>query len=171
MKIKELNYNFYQIEDVFDPEFLNEVKHNISSIDNGETLHDGHNVTRKQIPWPKYSVPEIDLIQQHIESICGKVYSNGLMMWRDSPGYCNDLHKDYSVNLNANVQVYVGDGDCEGTSCYINNQWYTVPYKYNTGYIMIDPTLHLHGMKKPSNEYRYSLYQSFRKTPNEVNDW
>jgi len=171
MQINKLNEYFFQITDVFDQSFLHQVKQNIDSISLGQTLYDGHGIARTQLPWPVFDVPQIEPIQTVVEQHIGKVYPNGLMMWKDNPGYCNDLHKDYSVNLSANVQVYVGHGISEGTSCYINDTWYTVPYKYNTGYIMIAPTDHLHGMRQPSQETRYSLYQSFRKTPEEVNDW
>jgi hypothetical protein len=96
----------------------------------------------------------------------GTLYQNGPQLWYDDNGYINTIHDgDVSPNHCVNVQVYLGDGaENMGTCCYDKGAWHSVPYRANTGYMLIGPTRIPHGMQHPVTDYRMSLYQGFRNT-------
>lgn len=76
-------------------------------------------------------------------------------LWKDHPGFCCGRHTD-NVLLEASMQVYLGDSldSAMGTMFYPD---YTVPYRKNTGYLMINQG-QLHGSNSPTQEMRYSTY-------------
>lgn len=114
----------------------------------------------------KEIIPIIEFIEKTINK---KIYPNATQLWYDHAGYQNGFHTDLSPNLAVNLQVYLNDSDSDiGTSCF-DDAWYSVPFKKNSGYILIGPTKIKHGMKSIVKDKRLSLYQSFRDTK-EISD-
>ena len=163
MQLVKLHEDFYQILDVFQKEEIQRIQDEFTHHMSWKKLEQGNSIRQEgtaqvKINWGR--------IQEFIDEYFGiKSYTNTTQLWYDGHGYINEVHKDLSPNLSANVQVYLSEGDeTMGTHCYIDNIWYNVPYKFNTGYLMFNPTKHEHGMRSPVQDYRMSLYQSFRIT-------
>jgi hypothetical protein len=116
---------------------------------------------------------ELEPIVEFTQTITQRtLYQNSPQLWEDSPGYINVIHYDTSPNLSVNIQIYLSDSvENIGTHCFKDDTWYSVPYKLNCGYVMIDPTTLLHGTKYPVVDQRRSLYQSYRATPNQSDVW
>lgn len=75
--------------------------------------------------------------------------------WKDYPGFRCGSHSD-NVLLEASMQVYLADSTdpTMGTTFYPD---YSVPYRKNTGYLMINQG-QVHGSNAPTQEMRYSTY-------------
>ncbi len=116
---------------------------------------------------------ELEPVVEFTQNIIGRtLYQNSPQLWEDSPGYINVIHCDTSPNLSVNIQIYLSNSvENIGTHCFKDDTWYSVPYKLNCGYIMVDPTKLLHGTKYPVVDQRRSLYQSYRDQPTQVDIW
>jgi len=163
MQLIKLHDDLYQIKEVFTQEQMTVIQEEFvhkmcwTKLAQGETIRE-QGTAQVQIDWEEIQ----DKVTDYFGTTC---YPNNTQLWYDWDGYVNRLHKDSSPNLSANVQVYLSDGPEEmGTYCYIDNTWHMVPYKFNCGYLMFNPTEHEHGMRSPVKDYRMSLYQSFRIT-------
>lgn len=176
MNIIKLTDDFYQLTDVFDDKLLQQIhncfqdKSKFSKLWQGDfyRLECGNfdTSTRNEV------VKQLGPAKQFAENILGKLYGNGPQLWEDSNGYINSPHRDASINLTANIQVYVLSGDeSMGTAIIENGVVTSVPYKYNGGYMLFRPTQIEHGMTSPVIEKRMSVYQSYRSTTQSVNDW
>tara|TARA_R110001592_G_scaffold88713_1_gene261167 strand:- start:459 stop:971 length:513 start_codon:yes stop_codon:yes gene_type:complete len=170
MQLVKLHEDFYQILDVFQEEEMEKIQNEFIHHMCWKKLSQGNSIREEgtaqvKINWGR--------IQELIDEYFGvKSYTNTTQLWYDWRGYTNEVHKDLSPNLSANVQVYLSKGDeTMGTHCYIDETWYSVPYKFNSGYLMFNPTKHEHGMRSPVQDYRMSLYQSFRITKEESPIW
>lgn len=167
--------NFYQITNVLSDklllEILTEYNDTSSWIKRPDTLQNIRLECNLSLnnPLSRKIYQELCPIVNSLEI---ELYQNSPQLWLDSNGYCNDVHVDSSPNLAVNVQIYLTDNEEKiGTYCFDNDQWHSVPYRYNCGYVMIKPTTLLHGMKHTVKHRRLSLYQSFRSTPNAINIW
>lgn len=179
MQITKITDNFYQLEDVFSDTTLQILTRQFQYTDNFSKLPQG-DYDRLELGLDHSNFKHLDMIDSelriakfNIEQLFGvAVYANNLQLWQDPDGYCNELHVDRSQNLSANVQIYLSDADSSmGTSVIENGTVYTVPYKYNCGYLLTRPTQFQHGMLNAVSGIRRSLYQSYRTTPEAVNDW
>ena len=170
----KITENFYQLTDVFSPDLYQRLV-SIFNQDRSAWLQiadDNTDVKRQQL-----SLSINDYLGQHInkelrkyvrtvEPHVGRLYQNGPQLWYDNEGYINTIHDgDVSPNHCVNVQVYLSDGDERmGTCCYDEGAWHSVPYRANSGYMLIGPTRIPHGMQNPVTDHRISLYQGFRNT-------
>ena len=172
MMISKVSTNFYRLDDVFSDELLTEIDSKFANVIDWQTREGAFGIRREScIESPKLNeeiTPIVNFIEQVIDK---KVYSNGSVLWYDYLGYQNGMHTDLSPNLAVNLQVYLNDGsDNMGTSCF-DEEWHSVPFKKNCGYVLIGPTKIKHGMRYAAEEDRLSLYQSFRDTLKESNIW
>jgi len=80
-------------------------------------------------------------------------------IWADYPGYYLPMHLD-NDSIQVSMQVYLNDCDT-----YLGTEFndYQIPYKANSGYLMINTPNMLHGMlnKVPENFIRLSSYTRF----------
>lgn len=181
MLIKSVTDRFYHISDVFDADLLIELIRQFSYASTWTRLVDTD--LNKCVRLQNSLQIDSDLsgkinqalepVRDFVSGLTGRhLYQNSPQLWQDSPGYLNVMHCDTSRNLSVNVQVYLSNGDeCIGTHCLKDDVWHSVPYRLNHGYIMIDPTELLHGMKYPVRDQRRSLYQSYRDFPDPVDQW
>lgn len=163
MQLKQIGTDFYQILNVFDEETYNLIRREFAHKHKWNVLSQGDTERLEGTLSFPIELKEIEIaISDYFGERC---YPNTPQLWYDRAGYINGVHKDLSPNLQANVQIYLGEGDTDmGTHCFIDSQWMSVPYIMNYGYLMFNPTKHEHGMKTPVIRERYSLYQSYRLT-------
>jgi hypothetical protein len=166
---------FYQITNVFDPELLSRLISQFDHTSSWETLTatSKNNSVRYQLGLQLNSelsqkiyqaLLPVQIFAEHV--IAHELYQNSPQLWEDTVGYINNPHYDISPNLVVNVQVYLSPSsvDNTGTCCLIDSTWHSVPYQYNSGYVMLRPTQVEHGMQHPVVDQRRSLYQSYRAT-------
>lgn len=181
MLITPVTDRFYQISNAFSMSLLIELIREFGHSSNWDrlvdtdpeshvrlqnNLHIDSDLSRKI---NKELEPAVEFIQQ----LTGrKLYQNSPQLWEDPIGYMNSIHCDTSPNLSVNIQVYLSDSvENIGTHCFKDDTWYSVPYRLNHGYIMIDPTELMHGMKHPVVDQRRSLYQSYRDFLEQSPQW
>lgn len=181
MLIKQITEGFYHISDVLDSalliDLIREFSHSYqwtkltntdpdSCIRLENNLHIDSELSKK-------IKKALEPVAEFAQGVTNRtLYQNSPQLWEDGPGYINVIHRDTSPNLSVNVQVYLSDSmENMGTHCFKDNTWYSVPYKLNHGYIMIDPTKLLHGMKYPVVGQRRSLYQSYRDFSDQLPIW
>lgn len=170
----KITENFYQLTDVFTIELFNKL---VSVFDQDRSTWSTIADAGTQVLRLQHSLSvneelgqqinqELKSIINLVESRVGKLYQNGPQLWYDNEGYINTIHDgDVSPNHCVNVQVYLSNGtENMGTCCYDEGAWHQVPYRANTGYMLVNPTKIPHGMKHPVTDYRISLYQGFRNT-------
>ena len=163
MQLIKLHDDFYRIEDAFDKATIKKLRKYFKQRDCWQRLGQGA-LNRDEGHYKKgLHLPEIEKkIQEYFATPC---FANATQLWYDYEGYINEVHKDLSPNLSANVQIYLCKGDeSMGTYCCIDGIWRSVPYIKNGGYLMFNPTQHEHGMRSPVTKRRMSIYQSYRIT-------
>lgn len=167
--------NFYQIKDALSDELIAETLNRFKNKDNWKKLPNyGYdrmecNISLSDTLSNKI-YNETTSIISNITNI--KLYQNSPQLWYDTSGYINKVHKDISENLQVNIQIYLNDDDDENCGTYCEDGgWHSVPFKFNTGYVLINPTKIEHGMKFPVKKERLSLYQSYRTTETAKGDW
>lgn len=163
MQLIKLHDDFYRIEDALDDETMTELTKCFERRDCWQQLDQGATIRQQGQHQKGLQLPHIEnMINEYFDTTC---YANSTQLWYDYEGYINDVHCDLSPNLSANVQIYLCEGDASmGTHCYIDDMWCSVPYVYNGGYLMFNPTQHQHGMRSPVVDKRMSVYQSYRIT-------
>lgn len=182
MQLEKITDEFYQLTDVFDISLLKKLitPFNQSSTWEKLTATDKNGTVRYQRGLMLDDPLSREICQGLSEAIGfmekqlgAKLYQNSPQLWEDAPGYINEIHRDVSPNLKVNIQVYLSNSASTdvGTHIFKDNQWFSVPYKLNCGYIMLDPTKILHGTRYPVVDFRRSLYQSFRDTQQAVDIW
>lgn len=179
MHVIQVSENFYIVENVLSDELLHKLLQLFAFKEQWRALTDAnfnirneYNISMRD-PLVSIVNKELEPIRKIAEQRIGaQLYQNAPQVWFDHNGYLSSLHKDFSPNLTVNIQVYLTDGIEEiGTHCYDNDTWYSVPYRYNCGYMLLKPTEVTHGMKTPVTDQRLSLYQSFRSTVVPVDIW
>ena len=166
--------NFYQLTNVFSSSLYQRLVYSFNQDRStwAQISDDNTDVKRQQLSLSvnEYIGQQInEELRKYVriaEPRVGTLYQNGPQLWYDDNGYINTIHDgDVSPNHCVNVQVYLGDGaENMGTCCYDKGAWHSVPYRANTGYMLIGPTRIPHGMQHPVTDYRMSLYQGFRNT-------
>jgi hypothetical protein len=182
LEIIKLVDGFYQLKNVFSESLLKELQGKFSGSNTWPILTETSKLAnvRYQLGLSLQDTiskkikeelaPVIDFAEKEIGIT---LYQNSPQLWDDTVGYENQLHFDRSPNLTVNTQVYLSNSITEeiGTHCIQYMGWYSVPYKCNHGYIMIDPINIYHGMRSPVPDRRHSLYQSFRSTETFIENW
>ena len=163
MQLTKLHEDFYQIDNMFTQEQIDTIQEEFVHKQCWKKLSQGNSIREEGTTNLVEDWEEIhDKVNEYFATTC---YPNPTQLWYDWDGYINEVHKDLSPNLSANLQIYLSGGAWQmGTYCNIDGTWYNVPYKFNCGYLMFNPTIHEHGMKNPVIEQRMSMYQSFRVT-------
>jgi hypothetical protein len=173
MQLIPVSENFIHLVDALEPRLLADLLAEFNSTDHWErlTTTDLYNHTRLQLGVDGQLSEDVDVALRPIidmaEARLGvKLYQNTTQLWLDGPGYLNQPHCDFSPNLVVNIQVYLADSVTTdiGTCCFDQAEWRQVPYALNQGYILFNPTQIQHGMQRPVQDRRLSLYQSYRAT-------
>jgi len=163
MQLVRLHDDFWRIEDALSERTIKKLQKSFKHRDCWQRLGQG-SANRDEGTFNqglKLAVIE-NKISEYFGTTC---FANATQLWYDYDGYINETHCDLSPNLSANVQIYLCEGEIAmGTSCYIDGIWRKVPYIYNGGYLMFNPTQHEHGMRSPVVDKRMSVYQSYRIT-------
>jgi hypothetical protein len=84
--------------------------------------------------------------------------------WKDYPFYHNYWHYD-DPNVQNIMIIYLDDGEIiMGTQYEEHGEIFSVPYKSNTGIMLLNSDKHLHGMigKVPPNTARKTLYVNWK---------
>ena len=177
MIYQKITDNFYRLENVLSDELQIEILEQFNDTSSWDSLPDANNINRLELHLHTNSMiaEKIFKTLKHIttiaEEVVGKLYPNSPQLWLDHAGYMSRMHKDFSPNIKVNIQVYLDNGaENMGTACF-DTQWLRVPYKKNTGYMLICPTEITHGMYMPVIDKRLSLYQSYRSTINALDLW
>jgi hypothetical protein len=164
--ITKITDNFYQLTDVFEQDVLDSLNNQYSDTDTWNVLKQADTM-RLETDTILNALEIHSALTQVVvlaETLSGPLYQNSPQLWLDFPGYINAPHIDLSPNLSVNIQVYLNDDvESVGTYCF-DDEWYSVPFKKNCGYMLLNPTKILHGMKYPVQTQRRSLYQSYRLT-------
>lgn len=93
----------------------------------------------------------------------------GIQLWTDGAGYHTGLHQD-NKTIDVSCQIYLFDNDPQlGTTFQKNNDTVVVPYRNNSGYLMINnrdtELYHTSSCKTPPGVTRYSIYAVWSFTP------
>jgi hypothetical protein len=181
MIIKQVTDGFYQLSDVLSDNLLKDLIREFSHSYKWDQLDSTDPDARIRLQnslhidseLSQRIKKELEPIVEFTQTIADRtLYQNSPQLWEDAPGYINVVHYDTSPNLSVNIQIYLSNSvENIGTHCFKDEIWYSVPYKLNYGYIMIDPTKLLHGTKYPVVDRRRSLYQSYRATPDQSDVW
>ena len=128
-----------------------------------------HDVPRYKLTW------DADTVTEELYEVCAaatpvlkKMYPNsfqtfnGIVIWRDHPGYFIDWHTDNPV-IGVSLQIYLdSDTDIPGTEFLVDSGSLLVPFSKNTGYVVdhSGPNKPSHRIAHPvpANALRYSLF-------------
>ena len=156
----EITPYLFQIDNFFDPATLDQIVDNISKQTNWKSQELQTELPRLSLQW------KTDDILDHLWSVLSELdYSrfglkfNTVMIWKDSAGYCIKDHVD-NDNVKAAILLYLVPGPIDiGT-------WFgdiEIPFRANTGFLMLNETKPVHGMRVPvpENFTRYSMYALF----------
>lgn len=93
----------------------------------------------------------------------------GIQLWTDGHGYHTGLHQD-NKTIDVSCQIYLFDNDPQlGTTFQRHSDTVVVPYKNNSGYLMINnrdtELYHTSSCKTPPGITRYSIYAVWSLTP------
>lgn len=156
----EITPYLFHIHNFFNQTTLDQIVDNISKQTNWKPQELQTELPRLSLDW------KTDDILDHLWSALSELdYSKfGLefktvMIWKDSAGYCIKDHVD-NDNVKAAILLYLVPGPTNiGT-------WFgdiEIPFKANTGFLMLNKTKPVHGMRVPvpENFTRYSMYALF----------
>ena len=177
MIYQKITDNFYKLENVLSDKLQIEILEHFEDTSRWDSLPDAAGINRSELHLHTNSMlaEKIFKTLNHAvivaEEIAGNLYPNSPQLWLDPAGYMSRMHKDFSPNIKVNIQIYLDHGsENMGTACF-DKKWHRVPYKKNTGYMLMCPTEITHGMYMPVIDKRLSLYQSYRSTINALDSW
>lgn len=122
-------------------------------------------VQRFKIMWDAETVfEELYEVCQSITPVVNEIHPNsqssfqGIMLWRDHPGYYINWHTDNSI-IGVSMQIYIAGPDiCPGTEFQTINGIESIPFVANSGYITQNKITHRVTEKLSGSEVRYSLF-------------
>ena len=157
MQINQLSANGYKISNVFDEPMLAEIT---QLVDTFTPTDIRPTLDRPELPLPdpnsrrEVLLLGIDHLKlkskldgyffQIIPEVSGEI---AIELWRDYPGYTNNLH--YDADIVHHIMIVYLDGNGEenmGTVYYENNEKYLVTYEKNNGLILLNTSKVYHGM-------------------------
>jgi hypothetical protein len=170
MRVNQLSENGYKLTEVFNNEFLTELK----------TLVDTFTPTSNRDP---YDAPELPLplaganravLTIKDTQLKNKILANffevipnwnSVELWRDTTGYRQEIHVDVKYIHNVIIVYLDGSGTKNmGTVYFENNNEYYTEYKENTGLKLFNSNKIKHGMIGTVDgiEYRKILYITWK---------
>lgn len=177
MKFTEVTSFFYRVEDIFSNEELDYFDKQFGNYKDWIKMNWRDSGIRFSTPlshkvddFAKTFAPVVELMERKYQC---KMICNGGVMWADMPGLVVPKHVDETRFLRASFQVYLGKGpDNLGTSIYVGNEVYSVPYVRNTGYVILFPSVIEHGTLNavPTDVVRKSVHLSWREDKDTL-DW
>ena len=178
MKVTPLNQHntLFAVEDVYPQWMIDQCKQqDISSFSwepLGDSVYTQAHTPRRMLICEESNIFSVlgkhvlGLIPQIKEITNKEIGSASTRVWADYPGYTINRHLDNDA-VYITLQVYLSGGDeslgtrfaCGKTSPYEH----IIPYRPNTGYIMVNTDYNYHGMVGvvPENVIRLSSYTWF----------
>jgi hypothetical protein len=160
MQINQLSPNGFILTDIFDTDLLSEICNACETFEPTQVQTSGTSFREA------YFLTQGELRQKIINSaapIIKTVTDNpairGVELWRDHPEYINPYHYDDPIVQNVMI-VYLGDEDLTTGTGYTEEHNFVVPYKKNTGIILLNSDKIYHGMvgTVPADTIRKTLY-------------
>lgn len=154
----------YKIENVFTNALLEKIKIKFNSNTQWEKVNLQNDKNRNLIKWePDSVIEEVHNIFESCQDIVSDVFKRKVVFksvnfWKDLPGYTISPHID-NQQISIAIQVYIGESTAlAGTELYLDNKQFTkLPWINNTGYILNNTPVSVHGMTIPSSQ-RTSVY-------------
>jgi hypothetical protein len=163
--IKQLSTNGYQLSDVFEPEHLAVLTKQIDTFipDFIQPHPDGRRekLAILDIGDPTNIRPTVtELILQITPNLR---YISSIELWRDYPGYTNSDHIDSSEIENIMI-LYFDTGDNILGTRWFDPDEYSVPYKANSGLLLLNSDKILHGLCGAVSgvKYRKAMYINWK---------
>jgi len=164
-KIEPLTANGFRLSNVFPLDMLDYVSKQCDTFTNGHFRINGNG--RRE--YSTFNIDQTPEIKKHLYNLIFQITNkpfkhSSTELWRDYPGYTNDIHVD-ADNLENVMIIYLGDGDCDmGTRWFESASEYHVPYTNNTGIVLLNSNKILHGMigKVQGVDYRKSIYLNWK---------
>jgi hypothetical protein len=163
MHIKQLSPNGYAITDAFDQDTVESIIKQIDTFECHYTRPSGDPLAGHRELLSVLDTFDHTALYKIIQQINANIHINSIELWRDYPGYTNADHRD-DPNIENVMIIYFGNGpDDLGTRWYDPNE-FAVPYKINTGLILLNSSQILHGLRGEvvGCDYRRALYVNWR---------
>ena len=141
MQINQLSANGYKISNVFDEPMLAEITQLVDTFTPTDIRRE---VLLLGIDHLKLKSKLDGYFFQIIPEVSGEI---AIELWRDYPGYTNNLH--YDADIVHHIMIVYLDGNGEEnmvTVYYENNEKYLVTYEKNNGLILLNTSKVYHGM-------------------------
>ena len=171
MEIKQLSSSGFKISNIFDDILLDKIE---KIIDTFTPLSIRETLDRPDLPCPptgaRREVYQIDdtlklMLMEYFSKITNSLEHPGIVeLWRDYPGYTNELHYDNTIVKNVLIMFVDGVGQTNmGTIYFEDNQEYRVEYEKNSGLFLLNSDKILHGMGGSVSgvAYRKVLYANW----------
>ena len=156
----KIGSNLWHLHDVFDNGDISTI---ISLVDKGSWWRKPvlqQHLDRLELPFKMDSVTEN--LWEIFDSVRTQLNKNfnqtSVTIWRDGSNFKMPVHLD-NDRVHAAIQIYLGDNDGPGTTFYPGGNKFEVPYRINTGYLMLNSDEMMHGViaEKP-HQGRLSIY-------------
>ena len=158
MDIKQLSTNGYLVQNVFDDLLIQQLTQISDPIE--IRTHDGK---QRQVYKPDDQLCDqiTSMVKNTITEVTTcEIIITAIEVWCDEPGYYLGPHLD-DVRAQNIMIVYLSKGhESLGTMFYEDRQKHVVPYKYNSGLILLNSDKTIHGMNQKVSDinYRRAVY-------------
>jgi hypothetical protein len=165
MQIDRLSPSGFILTDVFGTDLLNEIRTACETFEPTQIQTSGTSAREA------YFLTQGDLRQKIINAVIAIIQTvtdnpkiRGVELWRDYPEYINPYHYDDPIVQNVMI-VYLGDEELTAGTGYTEEHNFIVPYKKNTGIMLLNSDKIYHGMigSVPANVVRKTLYINWLK--------
>jgi hypothetical protein len=164
MEINNLSTNGFALSNVFDPVLLTDIVDRCNTFFRNQirpSQPNGDNPREVCFIRDNTDLRHriLDSISFIIHTVTEKPRIRGMELWRDHPGYINPFHYDAPSVQNVMI-IYLGDEELEIGTEYEEGVRFKIPYKKNTGLILLNSDKIFHGMvgSVPAGIIRKSLY-------------
>lgn len=163
MNIKQLSPNGYAVSDAFDQDTVESIIRQIDTFECDYIKFGGNPQAGHREVLSVYDTLDRTALYKIIQLINSDIDITSIELWRDYSGYTNADHHD-DPNVGNIMIIYFGNGsDDLGTRWYDPDE-FVVPYKINTGLILLNSSRILHGLRGEVAEcdYRRAMYVNWR---------
>lgn len=163
MHIKQLSTNGYTVTDAFDQDTVESIIKQIDTFECDYTKPGGNPQAGHREILSVHDTFDCTALYKIIQQINTDIHITSIELWRDYPGYNNADHYD-DPNVENIMIIYFGNGaDDLGTRWY-NPDEFAVPYKINTGLILLNSSQTLHGLRGEVSgcDYRRAIYVNWK---------
>lgn len=163
MHIKQLSPNGYAVSAAFDQDTVESIIQQIDTFECHCTRPGGNPQAGHRETLSVLDTFDRTALYKIIQQIDTDIDIISIELWRDYPGYTNADHYD-APDVGNIMILYFGNGsDDLGTRWYDPDE-FIVPYKINTGLILLNSSQILHGLQGEVVEcdYRRAMYVNWR---------